>query len=203
MRLYRDSALAGAAGEGDEWKEDDRRPTALRARPPRGAQRPRAPVLRDLVIGCVVVAIRDSGDELEPRVRSSAAGLGLLSGRDGNRQREARMRQPWLAEGAVGKEKVVSAAGVKDDGGCWGRAARLRGMAVPLTVKDLRPLRGAFGVLDREPRARHRQNGGAGRSLPQQTPRSPPECEGCTFSAPQEVWHTRERLRIGGVRIPS
>jgi hypothetical protein len=28
---------------------------------------------------------------------------------------------------------------------------------VPLTVKELRPLRGAFGVLDREPPARHRQ----------------------------------------------
>lgn len=35
-------------------------------------------------------------------------------------------------------------------------------MTVPLAVKDLRPLRGAFGVLDREPPARHRQNGGAG-----------------------------------------
>jgi hypothetical protein len=31
------------------------------------------------------------------------------------------------------------------------------GMAVPLAVKDLRPLRGACGVLDREPPARHRQ----------------------------------------------
>ena len=38
---------------------------------------------------------------------------------------------------------------------------------MPLAVKDLRPLRGAFGVLDHEPLARHRQNGGAGRSLPQ------------------------------------
>ncbi len=28
---------------------------------------------------------------------------------------------------------------------------------MPLAVKDLRPLRGAFGVLDREPPARHRQ----------------------------------------------
>jgi hypothetical protein len=31
------------------------------------------------------------------------------------------------------------------------------GMAVPLVVKELRPLRGAFGVLDREPPARHRR----------------------------------------------
>jgi hypothetical protein len=45
LRLYRDSAFAGATKEGDEGK-DDRRPTALRARPPRGAQRPRAVVLR-------------------------------------------------------------------------------------------------------------------------------------------------------------
>src|SRR5262245_23398458 len=35
-------------------------------------------------------------------------------------------------------------------------------MAVLLPVKELRPLRGAFGVLDREPPARPRQNGGAG-----------------------------------------
>ena len=48
------------------------------------------------------------------------------------------------------------------------------GMAVPLAVKELRPLRGAFGVLDREPPARHRQQGPAGKKrLPQGTPRSP------------------------------
>jgi hypothetical protein len=34
---------------------------------------------------------------------------------------------------------------------------------VPLAVKELRPLRGAFGVLDREPLARHRQKGPAGK----------------------------------------
>jgi hypothetical protein len=49
------------------------------------------------------------------------------------------------------------------------------GMAVPLAVKDLRPLRGAFGVLDRKPLARHRQIEGQARSLPQPTPRSPLE----------------------------
>jgi hypothetical protein len=42
---------------------------------------------------------------------------------------------------------------------------------VPLAVKDLRPLRGACGVLDREPLARHRQEEGQARGLPQQTPR--------------------------------
>src|SRR5271166_283502 len=40
-------------------------------------------------------------------------------------------------------------------------------MTVPLAVKELRPLRGAFGVLDREPLARHRQMEGQARSLPQ------------------------------------
>ena len=40
------------------------------------------------------------------------------------------------------------------------------GMAVPLAVKDLRPLRGAFGVLDREPPARHQQKERQARSLP-------------------------------------
>ena len=43
-----------------------------------------------------------------------------------------------------------------------GPGCAAEGMAVPLAVKELRPLRGAFGVLDREPLARHRQNGGAG-----------------------------------------
>ena len=39
-------------------------------------------------------------------------------------------------------------------------------MTVPLAVKELRPLRGAFGVLDREPLARHRQmEGQAGACL--------------------------------------
>jgi hypothetical protein len=39
-------------------------------------------------------------------------------------------------------------------------------MTVPLAVKDLRPLRGAFGVLDCEPLARHRQmEGQAGACL--------------------------------------
>jgi hypothetical protein len=44
-----------------------KRPTALRARPPRGAQTSRALALRESLVGCVVVAMRDLGDELEPR----------------------------------------------------------------------------------------------------------------------------------------
>jgi len=47
-------------------------------------------------------------------------------------------------------------------------------MAVPLAFKDLRPLRGAFAVFDREPPARHRQNGAACQGgLPQHAPRRP------------------------------
>ena len=49
--------------------------------------------------------------------------------------------------------------------GTWpGAEAGLRGegMAAPLAVKELRPLRGAFGVLDREPLARQRQEKGPG-----------------------------------------
>jgi hypothetical protein len=46
---------------------------------------------------------------------------------------------------------------------------------VPLAVKELRPLRSAFGVLDREPPARHRQVEGQARGLPQQPSRSPAE----------------------------
>src|SRR5215472_3886298 len=59
LRLYRDSAFAGAAGEGGEGK-DDRRPTALRARPPRGAHSSRARLSRVPVLGWVVVVISAS-----------------------------------------------------------------------------------------------------------------------------------------------
>ena len=45
----------------------------------------------------------------------------------------------------------------------FGPGCAAEGMTVPLTVKELRPLRGAFGVLDREPPARHRQKGPAGK----------------------------------------
>src|SRR5215472_14299453 len=72
-------------------------------------------------------------------------------------------REPWLAE--IWDWIKADSSGllaVQDDGLCRGRAARLKGMAVPLAVKELRPLRGAFGVLDSEPPARQRQNGGAG-----------------------------------------
>jgi len=54
-----------------------------------------------------------------------------------------------------------------------GPGCAAEGMTVPLAVKELRPLRGAFGVLDREPLARHRQIEGQARGLPQQSPRSP------------------------------
>ena len=76
-------------------EKDDRRPTALRARPPRGAPSSRALGLDELLVGRVVVAMRDSGDELEPEARSNAAGRAVLSGRDSNRQRASdAMRQP-------------------------------------------------------------------------------------------------------------
>jgi len=58
----------------------------------------------------------------------------------------------------------------------WVPGCAAQGMAVPLADKELRPLRGAFGVLDREPLARHRQMEGQARSLPQPTPRSPLRC---------------------------
>jgi SAM-dependent methyltransferase len=51
-------------------------------------------------------------------------------------------------------------------------------MAVPLAVKDLRPLRGAYGVLDREPLARHRQMERQARSLPQGDAAQPFMAEG-------------------------
>jgi hypothetical protein len=64
-------------------------------------------VVRDPVVGRVVVAIHASGDELDtPSPREAGTG-GVLSGRNGNRQRlAARMHQPWLAERVV--ELVVS-----------------------------------------------------------------------------------------------
>src|SRR5215475_13951137 len=72
LRLYRDSPVAGALAGLDEGNGDDRRPTALRARPPRGAPRPRALVLDELLAGRVVDAIRDSGDEQVTRARAVA-----------------------------------------------------------------------------------------------------------------------------------
>jgi hypothetical protein len=45
----------------------------------------------------------------------------------------------------------------------WETGCAAEGMAVLLAVKDHRPLRGACGVLDREPLARHRQKGPAGK----------------------------------------
>src|SRR6266851_5297156 len=67
LRLYRDSAFAGAAGEAGEREGDDRRPTALRARPPRGEPRPRARSLRELSVGRVVVVMSASQTSWTPR----------------------------------------------------------------------------------------------------------------------------------------
>jgi hypothetical protein len=159
LRLYRDSPFAGAAGGEAGERKDDRRPTALRARPPRGAPRPRARGLRDGSVGRVVVAMRDSGDDLDIRSPHRAGPVWSSWGRDGNRQRVRRaMRQPWLAE-ILGTGQAALA--------CWryrrwlvlGPGCAAEDVAAPLAVKELRPLRGAFGVLDREPPARHRQNG--------------------------------------------
>jgi hypothetical protein len=97
------------------------------------------------------------GDELGTRRRAKRAGRACLS-RDGNRQRACgAVRQPWLAErlwGSAGRYRRWLVLG----SGC-----ATEGMAVPLAVKELRPLRGASGVLDREPPARHRQKGPAGK----------------------------------------
>jgi hypothetical protein len=59
----------------------------------------------------VVVAMRDSGDELEPEPCKD--GRAVLSGRDGNRQRSSgAMRQPKLAENEkMVEDKVVQPGG--------------------------------------------------------------------------------------------
>lgn len=128
----------------------------------------------------------------------------VVMGRDGNRRlTTARcVSRGWL------KEKVSWAG--------WSRLLALRrglvrvpgyaaeGMAVPLAVKDLRPQRGAFGVLDRESPARHRQKRGAGRSLPQQTPRNPVPCRdlgtNLGLHAIREWEQTAGRRTSGGAR---
>jgi hypothetical protein len=63
-----------------------------------------------------------------------------------------------------------------------------KGMAVPLAVKDLRPLRGAFGVLDREPPARHRQIQGQARE-----PASASAAQPCIVRL---RWHVEERVPV-------
>src|SRR5215472_13545211 len=75
-------------------------------------------------------------------------------------------------------------------------------MAVPLAVKDLRPLRGAFGVLDREPLARHRQMEGQAWSLPQQAPRSPVERTSKALKFVPHTCHTDAETvaELGGER---
>ena len=170
LRLYRDSAFAGASGEGEEEKED-RRPTALRARPPRGAQRSRALVLRESRMGCVVVAMRRprrrAGD---PRPATMRVSLAVWPGWQPAAPSGA-MRQPWLAKERLegwGRTWVAwpQTAGLKDQGRALAPGCAAEGMAVPLAVKDLRPPGGAFGVLDCEPLARHRQmEGQAGACL--------------------------------------
>jgi hypothetical protein len=81
-------------------KGDDRLPTALRARPPRGARRPRALVLRDPVVGRVVVAMRDSGDELGPEPAPKRGPACCLAGMATVSARTARcVSRGWLKEG--------------------------------------------------------------------------------------------------------
>jgi hypothetical protein len=96
LRVYRDSAFAGATGTGGD-EMDDRRPTALRARPRRGAPRPRARVLRDPVVGRVVVAMRASGDELDPSAQQCASPACCLAGMATGGALLGAERQPWLA----------------------------------------------------------------------------------------------------------
>jgi hypothetical protein len=82
---------------------DDRRPPALRARPPRGAPRPRARLPRDSVVGRVVVVMRDSGDELEPGAPASGrAGRCCLAGMATGSALAARcVNRGWLRVGRL------------------------------------------------------------------------------------------------------
>jgi hypothetical protein len=283
-----------AVGDGD-----DRRPPALRARPPRGAPRPRALRLRESAEVSVVVAMRVSRSRAG--TRSPRGSRARVSGRAGMATGSAAARcvsRGWLREGRAASLAAVDLSGLpysqlaagavigRSDRAGWGRenacfnapaddkrgqvlphasagaedhrgddeggrepcdnaggddhdgehmddrfrgrrggdqagdgqddreglsaplgstavtvmvtasghgeicslracvrawrgwglvlGCAAEGMAVPLAVKELRPLRGAFGVLDREPSARHRQQGPAGKKrLPQGTPRSP------------------------------
>jgi hypothetical protein len=81
---------------------------------------------------------------------------------------------------------------------------------VPLAVKELRPLRGAFGVLDGEPLARHRQmEGQAGACLRVRRATLQGAVDGgrstdcCSVSVPLEVRSGRETPGTNGVRIRS
>ena len=124
LRLYRDSAFAGATGEAGEREEDDRRPTALRARPPRGAPRPRACGLREVSVGRVVVVMPASQTSWDTEARTRT-GLACRLGPGWQPAALARvMHQPGLAEWS--EDRLVWPAGVKDDGWRWGRVARLR-----------------------------------------------------------------------------
>jgi len=99
---------------------DDRRPTALRARPPRGAHTSRAQALRDPVVGRVVVAIRDSEDELDAESRAGGRSRCAVVGRDGNRQRTGgAMRKPWPAgieNGSAGLSRHLALRTMADVG---------------------------------------------------------------------------------------
>src|SRR5215469_3912852 len=96
LRLYRDRAWAGAlVGVGEE-PGDDRRPTALRARPPRGAPRPRARVVRVPVVGRVVVTMRDSGRRAgDPSPHEAGRAVQSEPGWRPAAPKRA-MRKPWL-----------------------------------------------------------------------------------------------------------
>jgi hypothetical protein len=76
------------------------------------------------------------------------------------KQRAVRQRGWLKMRGWKRVGELVSTAGITDAGGRGVPGCAAEVMAVPLAVKDLRPLRGAFGVLDREPLARHRQTEG-------------------------------------------
>jgi hypothetical protein len=105
----------------------------------------------------------DLGNELRPRP-PACTGLACCLGRDGDRQRDGARCDScgWLGEREGSGLARLSPRALRTSGVRGGPRCAAEGMAVPLAVKDLRPLRGAFGVLDREPLARHRQMGGAG-----------------------------------------
>src|SRR5215475_3089893 len=153
-----------------------------------GARTARAPACR--VIGWWVVSwlpCVTPGDELEPagpRPHEGGPGGAVWAGMATGSAIRACVSRDWLKREGM-KGRAIWPADVKDDAWCQAPGCAAEGMAVPLAVKELRPLRGAFGVLDREPPARHRQKGRQARCLPQQTPRSPLQrpCLGSSFGS--------------------
>jgi hypothetical protein len=55
-------------------------------------------------MGCVVVAVRDLGGELEPETRDVRARLGVWAGM-ATGSAERAMRQPWLAKNGSGEDR--------------------------------------------------------------------------------------------------